>query len=119
MGTAPSMQKKAHQTTDHNATEKADEQHYDNFDHLVATASRKAHLIEHYRIGYDVVNIYGDADLIGRKIITDTYGGCSAHGGARSAAYICRQMANSIVKRGLSKRMAPRCLLALASALGN
>ena len=33
-----------------------------------------------------------DADLIGRKIITDTYGGCSAHGGARSAAYICRQI---------------------------
>jgi len=46
----------------------------------------------------------GDAGLTGRKIIIDTYGGWGAHGGGafsgkdptkvdRSAAYICRQMA--------------------------
>merc|ERR1712048_774601 len=57
----------------------------------------------------------GDAGLTGRKIIIDTYGGWGAHGGGafsgkdptkvdRSAAYICRQMAKSIVKSGLSKR---------------
>merc|ERR1711887_104839 len=57
----------------------------------------------------------GDAGLTGRKIIIDTYGGGGAHGGGafsgkdptkvdRSAAYICRQMAKSIVKSGLSKR---------------
>merc|ERR1712151_331629 len=52
---------------------------------------------------------------MGRKIIIDTYGGWGAHGGGafsgkdptkvdRSAAYICRQMAKSVVKRGLCKR---------------
>merc|ERR1712137_1034471 len=57
----------------------------------------------------------GDAGLTGRKIIIDTYGGWGAHGGGafsgkdptkvdRSAAYICRQMAKSIVKSGLAKR---------------
>merc|ERR1712178_251076 len=57
----------------------------------------------------------GDAGLTGRKIIIDTYGGWGAHGGGafpgkdptkvdRSAAYICRQMAKSIVQSGLSKR---------------
>merc|ERR1711953_342847 len=67
----------------------------------------------------------GDAGLTGRKIIIDTYGGWGAHGdGAfsgkdptkvdRSAAYICRQMAKSIVKSGLSKR----ALVQLSYAIG-
>merc|ERR1711971_152903 len=38
----------------------------------------------------------GDAGLTGRKIIIDKVD--------RSAAYICRQMAKSVVKSGLSKR---------------
>merc|ERR1712226_228015 len=57
----------------------------------------------------------GDAGLTGRKIIIDTYGGWGAHGGGafsgkdptkvdRSAAYICRQMAKSVVAAGLCKR---------------
>merc|ERR1711904_605811 len=57
----------------------------------------------------------GDAGLTGRKIIIDTYGGWGAHGGGafsgkdptkvdRSAAYICRQMAKSVVKSGLCAR---------------
>merc|ERR1711924_154694 len=57
----------------------------------------------------------GDAGLTGRKIIIDPYGGWGAHGGGafsgkdptkvdRSAAYICRQMAKSVVKSGLCKR---------------
>jgi S-adenosylmethionine synthetase len=67
----------------------------------------------------------GDAGLTGRKIIIDTYGGWGAHGGGafsgkdptkvdRSAAYICRQMAKSVVKGGLSKR----CLVQLSYAIG-
>merc|ERR1712176_73544 len=67
----------------------------------------------------------GDAGLTGRKIIIDTYGGWGAHGGRafsgkdptkvdRSAAYICRQMAKSIVKSGLSKR----ALVQLSYAIG-
>merc|ERR1711879_745057 len=67
----------------------------------------------------------GDAGLTGRKIIIDTYGGWGAHGGGafsgkdptkvdRSAAYICRQRAKSIVKSGLSKR----ALVQLSYAIG-
>merc|ERR1712224_677501 len=67
----------------------------------------------------------GDAGLTGRKIIIDTYGGWGAPGGGafsgkdptkvdRSAAYICRQMAKSIVKGGLSKR----ALVQLSYAIG-
>merc|ERR1712146_153944 len=67
----------------------------------------------------------GDAVLTGRKIIIDTYGGWGAHGGGafsgkdptkvdRSAAYICRQMAKSVVKSGL----AARCLVQLSYAIG-
>merc|ERR1719305_1609499 len=67
----------------------------------------------------------GDAGLTGRKFIIDTYGGWGAHGGGafsgkdptkvdRSAAYICRQMAKSVVKSGLSKR----ALVQLSYAIG-
>ena len=55
----------------------------------------------------------------------DTYGGWGAHGGGafsgkdptkvdRSAAYICRQMAKSVVNSGLSAR----CLVQLSYAIG-
>jgi S-adenosylmethionine synthetase len=67
----------------------------------------------------------GDAGLTGRKIIIDTYGGWGAHGGGafsgkdptkvdRSAAYITRQMAKSIVVAGLAKR----ALVQLSYAIG-
>merc|ERR1712051_735018 len=67
----------------------------------------------------------GDAGLTGRKIIIDTYGVWGAHGGGafsgkdptkvdRSAAYICRQMAKSVVAAGLSKR----ALVQLSYAIG-
>jgi len=63
--------------------------------------------------------------LTGRKIIIDTYGGWGAHGGGafsgkdptkvdRSAAYITRQMAKSIVTSGLAKR----ALVQLSYAIG-
>merc|ERR1712187_844056 len=62
---------------------------------------------------------------MGRKIIIDTYGGWGAHGGGafsgkdptkvdRSAAYICRQMAKSVVSSGLCKR----ALVQLSYAIG-
>merc|ERR1712230_53609 len=67
----------------------------------------------------------GDAGITGRKIIIDTYGGWGAHGGGafsgkdptkvdRSAAYITRQIAKSVVKSGLSKR----ALVQLSYAIG-
>lgn len=57
----------------------------------------------------------GDAGLTGRKIIIDTYGGASRHGGGafsgkdpskvdRSAAYAMRWVAKHIVRAGLAKR---------------
>ena len=55
----------------------------------------------------------GDSGLTGRKIIVDTYGGWSRHGGGafsgkdpskvdRSAAYMCRWVAKNIVAAGLA-----------------
>jgi len=67
----------------------------------------------------------GDAGLTGRKIIIDTYGGWGAHGGGafsgkdptkvdRSAAYMCRKMAKSVVQSGLARR----ALVQLSYAIG-
>ena len=67
----------------------------------------------------------GDAGLTGRKIIVDTYGGASPHGGGafsgkdptkvdRSAAYITRYMAKNIVAAGLARR----CTIQLSYAIG-
>ena len=67
----------------------------------------------------------GDAGLTGRKIIADTYGGMSRHGGGafsgkdptkvdRSAAYMARYVAKNVVAAGL----ADRCELQVAYAIG-
>ncbi len=67
----------------------------------------------------------GDAGLTGRKIIVDTYGGCSRHGGGafsgkdptkvdRSASYAARYVAKNIVAAGL----ADCCEVQIAYAIG-
>ena len=67
----------------------------------------------------------GDSGLTGRKIIVDTYGGYSRHGGGafsgkdptkvdRSAAYAARYVAKNIVAAGL----ASKCEIQLAYAIG-
>jgi S-adenosylmethionine synthetase len=67
----------------------------------------------------------GDSGLTGRKIIVDTYGGYSRHGGGafsgkdptkvdRSAAYAARHVAKNVVAAGL----ADRCEVQLAYAIG-
>lgn len=67
----------------------------------------------------------GDAGLTGRKIIVDTYGGYSRHGGGafsgkdptkvdRSAAYACRYVAKNIVAAGL----ADKCEVQVSYAIG-
>ena len=67
----------------------------------------------------------GDAGLTGRKIIVDTYGGASRHGGGafsgkdpskvdRSAAYAGRYVAKNIVAAGL----ADRCEIQVSYAIG-
>ncbi len=67
----------------------------------------------------------GDTGLTGRKIIVDTYGGYSRHGGGafsgkdptkvdRSAAYAARYVAKNIVAAGLAKK----CEVQIAYAIG-
>ena len=67
----------------------------------------------------------GDSGLTGRKIIVDTYGGYSRHGGGafsgkdptkvdRSAAYAARYVAKNVVAAGLAKK----CEVQLAYAIG-
>ena len=67
----------------------------------------------------------GDSGLTGRKIIVDTYGGYSRHGGGafsgkdptkvdRSASYACRYVAKNIVAAGL----ADKCEVQVSYAIG-
>ncbi|MDF2685665.1 MAG: metK [Clostridia bacterium] len=67
----------------------------------------------------------GDSGVTGRKIIVDTYGGYSRHGGGafsgkdptkvdRSAAYMARYIAKNIVKAGIARK----CEVQLAYAIG-
>ena len=68
----------------------------------------------------------GDAGLTGRKIIVDTYGGMSRHGGGafsgkdpskvdRSASYAMRWIAKNVVAAGLAQR----CEIQVAYAIGS
>jgi len=67
----------------------------------------------------------GDAGLTGRKIIVDTYGGVGSHGGGafsgkdpskvdRSASYMARYIAKNII----AARLADKCEVQLAYAIG-
>ena len=67
----------------------------------------------------------GDSGLTGRKIIVDTYSGAAPHGGGafsgkdttkvdRSAAYAARYLAKNVV----AARLADRCTIQLAYAIG-
>jgi S-adenosylmethionine synthetase len=67
----------------------------------------------------------GDSGLTGRKIIVDTYGGYSRHGGGafsgkdptkvdRSASYACRYVAKNIIAAGL----ADKCEVQVSYAIG-
>jgi S-adenosylmethionine synthetase len=67
----------------------------------------------------------GDTGLTGRKIIVDTYGGMARHGGGafsgkdptkvdRSAAYMARHVAKTIVASGIAEK----CEVQLAYAIG-
>jgi S-adenosylmethionine synthetase len=68
---------------------------------------------------------HGDSGLTGRKIIVDTYGGMSRHGGGafsgkdpskvdRSASYMARYIAKNIVAAGLCEK----CEVQVAYAIG-
>ena len=68
---------------------------------------------------------FGDSGLTGRKIIVDTYGGYSRHGGGafsgkdptkvdRSATYMARHIAKNVVAQGFAKK----CEIQLAYSIG-
>ena len=74
---------------------------------------------------FEIGGPMGDAGLTGRKIIVDTYGGMSRHGGGafsgkdpskvdRSAAYAMRWVAKNVVAAGLAER----CEVQVAYAIG-
>ena len=74
---------------------------------------------------FEVGGPQGDTGVTGRKIIVDTYGGVGSHGGGcfsgkdptkvdRSASYMARYVAKNIVAAKLAKR----CEIQLAYAIG-
>lgn len=74
---------------------------------------------------FEIGGPHGDTGLTGRKIIADTYGGACPHGGGafsgkdpskvdRSAAYMARHIAKTI----LASKLARRCTVQLAYAIG-
>jgi S-adenosylmethionine synthetase len=69
----------------------------------------------------------GDAGLTGRKIIVDTYGGYSRHGGGafsgkdpskvdRSACYMARNIAKNVVRAGLARKVEVQLAYAIGVA---
>lgn len=115
-------------------------QHAENVSHAQIDADVKEHVIlpvcsEHldgqtrYHINptgrFVIGGPPGDCGLTGRKIIVDTYGGYSRHGGGafsgkdpskvdRSAAYATRWVAKHIVRAGLARK----CEVQVAYAIG-
>ena len=74
---------------------------------------------------FEIGGPHGDAGLTGRKIIVDTYGGASPHGGGafsgkdpskvdRSAAYAARYVAKNVVAAGIARQ----CQVQLSYAIG-
>jgi S-adenosylmethionine synthetase len=76
---------------------------------------------------FEIGGPQGDAGLTGRKIIVDTYGGASRHGGGafsgkdpskvdRSAAYAMRWVAKNAVAAGLADRLEVQVAYAIGTA---
>ena len=76
---------------------------------------------------FEIGGPQGDAGLTGRKIIVDTYGGASRHGGGafsgkdpskvdRSAAYAMRWVAKNAVAAGLADRLEVQVAYAIGKA---
>merc|ERR1711934_248553 len=123
--TAPSMEEMNKQIVEHVVKETLKEIKLKNGDAAITLYGDHTHLHINPSGKFIIGGPQGDAGLTGRKIIIDTYGGWGAHGGGafsgkdptkvdRSAAYICRQMAKSVVKSGLCKR----ALVQLSYAIG-
>ena len=118
-------------SSQHSETVGNDELRSDILKHVIQ-ATIPAHLLDEdtkYHINptgrFVIGGPMGDTGLTGRKIIVDTYGGMGRHGGGafsgkdptkvdRSAAYMARHIAKNIV----AARLADRCEVQLAYAIG-
>ena len=118
-------------STQHAETVGNEELRSDILKHVIQ-ATIPAHLLDEdtkYHINptgrFVVGGPMGDTGLTGRKIIVDTYGGMGRHGGGafsgkdptkvdRSAAYVARYIAKNVV----AARLADRCEVQLAYAIG-
>merc|ERR1712182_8827 len=125
MGTAPSMEEMNKQIVEHVVKKTLAEINLKNGKPALTLYGDHTNMHINPSGKFIIGGPQGDAGLTGRKIIIDTYGGSGAHGGGafsgkdptkvdRSAAYICRQMAKSVVKSGLCKR----ALVQLSYAIG-
>ena len=99
-------------------------------DPVLATVDLDVSAIKRYINPTGVFHIggpQGDAGLTGRKIIVDTYGGASRHGGGafsgkdpskvdRSAAYAMRWVAKNAVAAGLADRLEVQVAYAIGKA---
>lgn len=118
-------------STQHNEDVTQKELHHDIREYVINAVVDKNMIDENTKIyinptGHFVIGgPHGDAGLTGRKIIVDTYGGMTRHGGGafsgkdctkvdRSAAYAARYVAKNIVAAGLAKR----CEIQLSYAIG-
>ncbi|MET0590641.1 MAG: methionine adenosyltransferase [Naasia sp.] len=89
--------------------------------------SSSVHLLINPTGRFEIGGPKGDAGLTGRKIIVDTYGGASRHGGGafsgkdpskvdRSAAYALRWVAKNAVAAGLASRLEVQVAYAIGRA---
>lgn len=95
------------------------------FNDLNVKPTQKTHFLVNPTGKFVIGGPQGDSGLTGRKIIVDTYGGYSRHGGGafsgkdptkvdRSASYACRYVAKNIVAAGL----ADKCEVQVSYAIG-
>ena len=118
-------------STQHSETVGLDQVRADMINHVIAPIVPSELIDENTKIYVNPTGRFviggpmGDAGLTGRKIIVDTYGGHSSHGGGafsgkdptkvdRSAAYMARYIAKNIVAAGIAKE----CEVQLAYAIG-
>lgn len=118
-------------STQHKPSISLEELKQDVIDKVIKTTIPKQYLDENTKFLVNPTGRFviggpqGDAGLTGRKIIVDTYGGYSRHGGGafsgkdatkvdRSAAYAARYVAKNIV----AAELATKCEIQLAYAIG-
>ena len=118
-------------STQHSPDASVDDSRRDTTDHVIAPCVPSGMIDAETKIyvnptgRFVIGGPYGDSGLTGRKIIVDTYGGASRHGGGafsgkdptkvdRSASYAARYLAKNIVAAGI----ADRAEIQLAYAIG-